>query len=159
MDDSIYEQEGYAVMGAAFEVYNELGPGLPEEVYQESLEIELRLRGIPFKAKHELAVFYKGRELKKRYVPDLFAFDNLVVEIKALPNLAAEHEAELLTYLHLTLLPVGYLLNFGHSGRLEWKRFILVAEESAAENEEEPGESDELGEESEAGEISEIGRG
>ena len=68
----IYKDEGYQLMGAAFEFYNDRGYGLAEEIYQECLEIELAMRGISFLSKAELRCFYKGQELKKRYVPDLF---------------------------------------------------------------------------------------
>ncbi len=112
-------------MGAAFEVYNERGYGLAEEIYQECLEIELGLRGIPFQPKQELKCFYKGRELKKRYVPDLFVFDCVVVELKAVTELGPEHEAQLINYMRIAHQPVGYLINFGHRDTLEWKRFII----------------------------------
>lgn len=112
-------------MGAAFEVYNEQGYGLGEEIYQECIEIELELRGIAFRAKQELTCYYKGRELKKKYVPDLFVFGCLVAELKAVTALAPEHEAQLINYLRLTRQPVGYLINFGHKDTLEWKRIIL----------------------------------
>ena len=125
MKTEIYKEEGYKLMGAAFEVHNVQGYGMAEEIYQECLEIELELRGIPFKAKQELRCFYKGRELKKRYVPDLFVFDALVVELKAVTQLLPEHEAQLINYMRITKQPVGYLLNFGSKGGLEWKRFIL----------------------------------
>ena len=125
MKSEIYKDEGYKLMGAAFEVYNEQGYGLAEEIYQESLEIELELRGIPFQSKRELACFYKGRELKKRYVPDLSVFDSVVVELKAVTQLLPEHEAQLINYMRVSKQPVGYLINFGHKDTLEWKRFIL----------------------------------
>ena len=67
MCDELMKQEGYDLMGAAFEVYNELGGGLSEEIYQESLEMELRLRGLSFEAKRGLEVFYKGIRLSKTY--------------------------------------------------------------------------------------------
>ena len=121
----IYKDEGYKFMGAAFEVYNEKGFGLAEEIYQECLEIELELRAIAFRSKQEPACFYKGRELKKRYIPDLYVFDCLVVELKAVAQLLPEHEAQLLNYLRITKQPVGYLVNFGSKDALEWKRFIL----------------------------------
>ena len=121
----IYKDEGYRLMGAGFEVYNEQGHGMAEEIYQESLEIELEMRGIAFQTKQELRCFYKGHELKKRYVPDLFVFDCLVVELKAVSQLLPEHEAQLINYMRITKQPVGYLINFGHAGTLEWKRFIL----------------------------------
>lgn len=112
-------------MGAAFEVYNEQGYGLAEEIYQESLEIELTLRGIGFHSKQEITCFYKGRELKKRCLPDLMVFGCLVVELKSVAQLAPEHEAQLINYMRITRQPVGYLVNFGHKDTLEWKRFIL----------------------------------
>jgi len=69
MKAEIYKDEGYQLMGAAFEVYNERGYGLAEEIYQECLEIELALRQIPFIPKQELKCFYKGHELKKGTFP------------------------------------------------------------------------------------------
>ena len=66
MKPEIYKDEGYRLMGAAFEVYNEQGYGLAEEIYQESLEMELESRGVSFLSKQELLCFYKGRQLKKR---------------------------------------------------------------------------------------------
>ena len=125
MKPEIYKNEGYQFMGAAFEVYNERGYGLGEEIYQECLEIELELRRISFRSKAELKCFYKGRELKKRYIPDLFLLGCLVVELKAVAELAPEHEAQLLNYMRIARQPVGYLVNFGHKDTLEWKRFIL----------------------------------
>jgi len=125
MKPEIYKDEGYQFMGAAFEVYNDRGYGLAEEIYQECLEIELEIRGISFRPKEEIKCFYKGRPLKKRYVPDLFVFGCLVVELKAVTELAPEHEAQLINYMRISQQPVGYLVNFGHKGTLEWKRFIL----------------------------------
>jgi GxxExxY protein len=125
MKSEIYKDEGYRFMAAAFEVYNDRGYGLGEDIYQECLEIELELRGILFRPKAEIKCFYKGRELKKRYIPDLLVFGCLIVELKAVVELAPEHEAQLVNYMRITRQPVGYLVNFGHKGTLEWKRFIL----------------------------------
>jgi GxxExxY protein len=121
----MFKDEGYRLMGAAFEVYNQLGYGMAEEIYQQSLEIELALRGIPFKSKEELTVFYKGRAMDTRYKPDLVVFDAIVVELKAVAELMAEHEAQLFNYMRIARQPVGYLINFGHKGELQWKRFVL----------------------------------
>jgi len=125
MKTEIYKDEGYRFMGAAFEVYNDRGYGLAEEIYQECLEIELEMRGISFRPKEEIQCIYKGRPLKKRYVPDLFVFGCLLVELKAVTELAPEHEAQLINYMRISQQPVGYLVNFGHKGALQWKRFIL----------------------------------
>lgn len=121
----MYEDEGYRLMGAAFEVYNQLGYGMAEEVYQQCLEVELRLRAIPFETKQELVLTYKGTEIEKRYVPDLFIFDAVVVELKAVQKLISDHEAQLFNYMRIAQQPVGYLINFGQIEKLEWKRFIL----------------------------------
>ena len=131
----MFKEEGYRLMGAAFEVYNQLGYGMAEEVYQQSLEIELGLRQIPFQAKRDLVMSYKSKELTTRYRPDLFVFHAIVVELKAVAGLLAEHEAQLFNYMRIASQPVGYLVNFGKQGSLEWKRFILsdlhTAEESS----------------------------
>ncbi|PYL01707.1 MAG: GxxExxY protein [Verrucomicrobia bacterium] len=124
--------KGEIMMGAAFEVYNEQGYGLAEEIYQESLEIELELRHIPYKTKQELTTFYKGRLLKKRYIPDLVTNDQIVVELKAVSEMLPEHEAQLLNYMRVSRMSVGYLINFGHKDTLEWKRFILTARKPSA---------------------------
>ena len=118
----MFQDEGYRLMGAAFEVYNEQGYGMAEEVYQQSLEIELGLRGIPFHTKCELS---KNRRLETCYKPDLIVFDAVVVELKAVTELASEHEAQLFNYMRIARQPVGYLLNFGHKGELQGKRLIL----------------------------------
>ena len=119
------EQEGYDLMGAAFEVYNEMAPGFLEEIYQECLDVELKSRGIPFEAQPALNVCYKNENLKKTYRPDLFVFDGIVVELKAVKKLLPEHEAQLINYLKVTNKKVGYLINFGNPSELEWKRIIL----------------------------------
>lgn len=120
-----FAQKGYDLMGAAFEVHKQLGGGLLEEIYQESFEWELSLREIPFKSKQELAVFYKTHELKKRYIPDLFVYECIVVELKAVSILSPEHEGQLLNYMRIAKQPVGYLINFAPLEKLQWKRFIL----------------------------------
>ena len=121
----MFEQEGYQLVGAAFEVYNQLGYGMAEEVYQQSLEVELELRQIPFHSKPELVVFYKDQQLRKRYRPDLLVCDGIVVELKAVRELIADHEAQLFNYLRIMRIEVGYLLNFGAPQQLQWKRFIV----------------------------------
>lgn len=112
-------------MAVSFEVYNEMGSGFLEEVYQESLELELARRAIPFVSKPRLTIFYKGHPLKKHYEADLIVIDEIVVEMKAVRCLLPEHEAQLINYLKATRKRVGYLLNFGAHPRLEWKRFVV----------------------------------
>ncbi|MDD3180465.1 MAG: GxxExxY protein [Opitutaceae bacterium] len=107
------QQEGYGFMAAAFEVYNDLGNGYTEDIYQEALELELQERKIPYQAQAEVPVRYKGQPLRHRLRPDLVVFTDIIVELKAVSALASEHEAQLLNYLKATGKPVGYLVNFG----------------------------------------------
>ena len=109
----IYPDETYAIRGAVFEVYRELGNGFQEEVYQQCLEREFTIRGIPFSAKKELHIHYKGEPIAKTYIPDFFCYDRIIVEIKAVSELRKEHRAQLLNYLRLTGCHLGLLVNFG----------------------------------------------
>lgn len=119
------KQEGYEFMGGAFEVYNELGFGMAEEVYQQSLEIELSLRQIDYASKAELEIYYKGNRLNTRYRPDLLVYSEIVVELKAAKELLPEHYAQLANYMRIASKRVGYLVNFGSRSGLEWKRFVI----------------------------------
>lgn len=125
MADLLYKEEVYAIVGAAMAVYNELGPGFLEAVYQEALEIELEARGIPFKPQQELYIYYKGRRLKKTYTPDIFCFDKIVVDLKAIERLSPVEYAKMKNYLKGTKFQLGVLLNFGAADSLESKRVIL----------------------------------
>lgn len=123
-NDQPHAQLGYDLIGAAMEVYRDLGGGLSEEIYQESLEVELTDRGFDFVAQPELAVFYKGKPLKKRLRPDLVVSTEMVVELKAVSQLTDEHRAQVLNYLRVTRKPVGYLINFAAFPNIEWQRFV-----------------------------------
>jgi GxxExxY protein len=131
MAELLCKDEVYAVVGAAMEVYNELGAGFLEQVYQEALENELAGRGIPFEAQKELQIRYKGRFLKKTYQADMIAFGKVIVELKALDLLTSREESQMLNYLKAAGLAVGLLINFGAEGKLEWKRLVKSRTESA----------------------------
>jgi GxxExxY protein len=120
----ILKQESYAIIGACFEVYNEKGPGFLEPVYQECLEIELELRGIPFLSKPQLRLTYKDRILQKTYQPDVTCFDSVIVEIKAVSELIDEHRAKVHNYLKATGYRLGLLVNFGAHRQLEYERIV-----------------------------------
>jgi len=100
------------VIGAAIEVHRELGPGLLESVYQLCLEHELRLRGIEHKPQEPLPLIYKGLHLEADLRMDIYFPGRLVVELKAVEKLLPIHEAQLITYLRLTRVHVGLLINF-----------------------------------------------
>jgi GxxExxY protein len=126
MSELIYPEESYKIVGACFEVYKEKGCGFLDGAYQECMEIELELQGIPFVPKQELTLTYKGRELKTKYIPDLICFGKIIVELKAVDELAEEHEAQVLNYLHATGMELGLLVNFGHHPKLEYRRLALT---------------------------------
>ena len=120
--EGFYKEECYAIQGAVFEVYRSLGCGFLEAVYQESLELEMKMRRIPFAAQSELHLEYKGIPLRQVYKPDFICYGQIVVELKAVTNLASEHEAQLLNYLKAARLQLGLLVNFGHYPKVEIKR-------------------------------------
>ena len=99
MTDLIYKEECYKVVGACMEVYNEMGCGFLEAVYQECLELELGDRNIPFSSQRELQLKYKKRSLKSVYIPDFICFEKIIVEIKGLSDLNDSHRAQVINYL------------------------------------------------------------
>ncbi len=103
------------IIGAAIEVHRALGPGLLESVYEECLSHELRLRGIPFSRQVPLPLVYKGVLLEAGCRVDLVVSETVIVELKAAERLLPVHEAQLLTYLRLSGLRVGLLINFNVS--------------------------------------------
>jgi GxxExxY protein len=88
--------EVYAIIGAAIEVHRRLKNGFLEAIYQESMEIELALRNIPFVPQAEIQVFYRGNPLKKKYVADFVCYGQILVEIKAMNQLTSREESQLL---------------------------------------------------------------
>jgi GxxExxY protein len=124
MAEIVFKEEAYAIIGACFEVYNDKGCGFLEAVYQECLEIELGLRQIAFRPQAELLLSYKGRPLRQRYIPDFLCFGKIVVEIKAVSELADEHRAQVHNYLKATGFRLGLLVNFGHKSKLESERIV-----------------------------------
>jgi GxxExxY protein len=121
----IFEQESYAIRGAAFEVYKEMGHGFLEAVYQECMEKELIRQGVPFTSQQGITLSYKGEKLEQTYVPDLICFGQIIVELKAVSELAPPHEAQLLNYLRATGMKLGFLINFGSHPSVQIERRAL----------------------------------
>lgn len=124
MAEIVLKDESYAIIGACFEVYNEVGPGFLESVYQECLEIEFGLRGIPFTPQAELMLKYKGRVLKKKFQPDFLCYEKLIVELKAEKSLTDIDRAQVHNYLNLTGFRLGLLVNFGQFPNLQYERVV-----------------------------------
>ena len=120
----LYKEESYAIIGACFEVYKEIGCGFVEPVYQECLGMELQIQGIPFSAQRELTLSYKGRPLQQVYRPDFICYEKIIIEIKAVSKLLNEHRAQLHNYLKATGMRLGLLVNFAHHPLLEYERIV-----------------------------------
>lgn len=124
MTDLKFAEESYRIRGAVFEVYREMGCGFLEAVYQECLAKEFALQGIPFIAQRELLLEYKGETLVQTYKPDFICYDRIIIELKAVKELANEHRAQVHNYLKATGLELGLLVNFGHYPKAEIERIV-----------------------------------
>ena len=101
--------EMYNIVGAAMEVYNTLGRGMEEPVYQEALQMELDDRGIISRREVWFDMYYKGRKMKKRYKAD-FVVNDVIVELKSVSMFSSEHRAQLFNYMRITKQKRGILM-------------------------------------------------
>jgi len=118
----LFKDEVFNIVGAAMEVSNELGSGFLEAVYQDALEIEMRNRDIQYESQKEIAIYYKGKPINKKYYADIICYKQIIVELKAIKRISEIEEAQILNYLKATGLPLGLIINFGNF-KLEWKRY------------------------------------
>ena len=110
----------YKVIGSAYKVHNVLGPGFLERVYENALVLELNKFGIQTRQQVKLPVLYEGQQVGL-YFPDLWIENQLIIEIKAILNLAPEHEMQLVHYLTATGISDGLLINFGSKVQIKRK--------------------------------------
>lgn len=120
----VFEKESYALNGAAFEVYSQLGAGFLEAVYQEALAIEFKNRGIPFEKEKDIDIYYGGIVLKQKYRADFVCFGKIIVELKAVSQLDDSHRSQVYNYLSATGYKLGIIYNFGHHGGLQFERKV-----------------------------------
>ena len=109
------------IINACMEVHNELGNGFLEPVYQEALEEEFKIQGIPYVREKLLPIMYKGKQLQKEYYADFVCYDDVIVELKAVSVLSKPHKAQVLNYLNAANKEIGLLINFGET-KLKWER-------------------------------------
>ena len=109
----IYPKESYDITGCLMDVHRELGCGFLEAVYQEALAIEFKKAGIPFKREVSLKINYKGVTLTKEYVADFVCYDKIIIELKAVSQIADIHKSQVKNYLKATGYRLGILANFG----------------------------------------------
>ncbi len=119
----LLKDEVFQVVGRAIEVLNTLGHGLLEKAYENAIVVEFLLRKIPFQQQPAFDVLYKGHNIGL-FVPDLIAFNSLVVDTKVIDRITDHERGLMLNYLRITSLRVGAILNFKHA-RLEWERVVL----------------------------------
>ena len=100
------------IIGAAIEVHKELGPGLMESTYEECLALELSLHGLRFERQATLPISYKTATVLRSYRLDFVVEKKVIVEVKTIEKILKLHEAQLLTYMKLSRIPVGLLINF-----------------------------------------------
>ena len=122
-DKVLFKDEVFQIVGCAIEVLNTLGHGLVEKPYENALVVELGLRKIPFRQQPACDVLYKGHKIGL-FIPDLIAFDCIVVDTKVIDRITDHERGLMLNYLTITNSRVGVILNFKRA-KLEWVRIVL----------------------------------
>ncbi|MGZ0016415.1 GxxExxY protein [Yeosuana sp. AK3] len=124
MSNIIYKDESDAIVGALFEVYNNLGSGFSEIVYKDALEYEFKNLKIPFEREKEFKINYKEIILPHKFYADFVVFDKIILEVKSIENLNDKHLAQCINYLKVSNYKLAILSNF-HKEFLDHKRIVL----------------------------------
>ncbi len=122
LKDTSYNELTEQIIKVFYDVYNELGFGFLEKVYQNALYLELRNRGFKVEAQKQIKVHFKGIEVGE-YYSDLIVNDTIILELKAAEGIVEAFENQLVNYLRATNIEVGLLLNFGKKPELRRKLF------------------------------------
>jgi GxxExxY protein len=122
-DQFLFKNETYQVIGSAIEILNTVGHGFFEKIYENALITEFDLKKIPYKQQSRFGIVYKGKTLGE-YIPDIIAFDSIIVEVKTVDKITNQERGQVLNYLKVTGLEVGMILNFKNP-KLEWERVAL----------------------------------
>ena len=125
MDEIIYKDEAYKIVGAMMTVHKELGCGFLEAVYQDALEIEFKMQGIPYEREKEFDISYKGFAIGKKYRADFICYNKIIVELKAVEKILPEFKAQTLNYMKMANSRLGILANFGQTS-LEIQRLVRI---------------------------------
>jgi len=119
----LLKEEVFQIVGSAMEVLNEVGHGLHEKPYENALVVEFEIRKIPFTQQKNFEVLYKSHKVGL-FIPDLIAYDQVVVDAKVIDRITDVERGQMLNYLRITKLRVGVILNFKNP-KLEWERIVL----------------------------------
>jgi GxxExxY protein len=117
----------YDVVGTAMEVYNTLGRGMSELIYQEALAMEMNERGMTFEREKQLKLYYKGALMDKTFYAD-FMYKDIIIELKSADSICSDHRAQLFNYMRITKKYRGLLLNFGEK-KLRAERYLYLPED------------------------------
>lgn len=120
--EPLFKPESQQIVGCAFEVLNGLGHGFHEKPYENALVVEFRLRGIPYRQQLSFEIIYKSEKVGD-YIPDLIVFDKIIVDTKVIDKIGDREIGQMMNYLNITGLRLGYILNFKHP-KLGWKRVV-----------------------------------
>ena len=123
MSNIIYKELSDKIIGCAITVHKIIGPGFLENVYEQSLCVELKLNNIPFTRQRIYSIFYKNNPVGT-YIADIVVDSKIILELKSVPYINGNMEAQLLNYLHVSRIHVGYIINF-RNAVIEFKRLIL----------------------------------
>jgi len=123
MNEIIYKEESYQIIGKCFEVHNNLGTGFLEIVYKDALEYEFKNANIPFEREKEYMVKYKNIILPHNFYADFVLYDKIVLEIKAVSGIADEFIAQAINYLKVSGNKLALIVNFGEL-KLNFKRIV-----------------------------------
>jgi len=124
MNELLYKDESYKIIGSCMEVHKELGKGFSEIIYGDSLEIEFNKNNIIYSREKRFNISYKGEVLPHYYIADFIIDGKIILEIKAIENLTSAHVKQTLNYLAASKIRLGLLVNFGENS-LMYKRIIL----------------------------------
>jgi len=123
MDNIIYKEESYAIIGLCMEVHKQLGHGFSEIVYKDALEFEFTENEIFYEREKEYEVFYKGKLLEHKFYADFVLLDKIILEVKCAVSISDEHIAQTINYLKVSGNKLGLIVNFAR-GKMEYKRLI-----------------------------------
>ncbi len=123
MNDLLYKEESYAIIGLCMEVHNQLGHGFSEIVYKDALQYEFTENGIAYEREKEYLVYYKGILLQHKFYADFVVFDKIILEVKCTTSIADEHISQTINYLKVSANKLGLIVNFAR-GKMEHKRII-----------------------------------
>ena len=119
----LLKAETEKLIGFSFEVLNEVGHGLNEKIYENSLVVLFKRNGIAFDQQRSFPVLFRGDQVGE-FIPDLIAFGSVIVDTKVIDRITDHERGQMLNYLRITKVRVGLIVNFKHA-RLEWERVVL----------------------------------